>query len=148
MLGYPEGSLERLILEAEADALDEEERLWWLAQAWQCWVVESCAERGGHWWWLTIDPDDGLHLACLHCPAGVDNLLPGGDNDLLAGTFTVMDRYELTLDTGEVLVNMQHVDDLFTYGWQGLVKASIRVEKYGGYFEPAEYGVWIDLEPA
>jgi hypothetical protein len=136
--------------------LPEAERAELTAGAWNRWAVASCAERGGHWWHLDIDPDEGVFFGCQYCPADADTLVPDG-YDLLTGTFEVTPGYRLTLDMGDVIVGDRWKDrhratwenglDI-TYGWRGPVTASIRVEKYGGHFEPEEYDVWIDLAAA
>ena len=157
-LRYPYGSLERMVLEAEAEHERKAEAAWWTAQAWQAWAIASCTERGGHWWYLDINPDDGLAFGCQHCPASADDLVPDG-HELLTGTFEVTPGYRLTLDMGDVIVNDRFGDRdhrnpwlsdgyPIAWGWRGRVTASIRVEKHGGYFEPEEYDVWIDLAAA
>jgi hypothetical protein len=154
-LRHPYGSLERMILEDEAARERAAEAQWWLNRAWDRWAIASCEERGGHWWHLDIDPDEGVSFGCLYCPADAGTLVPDG-YELLTGTFEVTPGYRLTLDMGDVVVNDRWQDrhraswenglDI-TYGWKGPVTASVRVEKYGGHVEPAEYDVWIDLAP-
>lgn len=138
---------------ADEDAYRAREAVTW---AWHQWILASCEERGGHWWFLDINPWDGIWLSCTGCGADVNDLIPGG-SDLMTGTFKVMEDYELTLDMGDVIVNGRYQDRHsywgcdglnIIYGWKGPVTASIRTEKYGGYFEPVEYDVWIDLEAA
>jgi len=132
------------------------QRAWLTSEAWNRWAIASCAERGGHWWFLDIDPGEGVSFGCQHCPANADTLVPDG-HELLAGTFEVTPGYRLTLDMGDVIVGDRREDrhratwenglDI-TYGWKGPVTAAVRVEKYGGHFEPEEYDVWIDLAAA
>jgi hypothetical protein len=138
---------------ADEDAYRAAESLAW---AWHQWKLASCEERGGHWWFLDISPWDGIWLSCTYCGGDVNDLIPDGF-DLMTGTFKVTEGYSLTLDMGDVIVNDRYQDRdsywacgglLITYGWKGPVTASIRTEKHGGYFEPAEYDVWIDLEAA
>ena len=51
-LQYPVNSLERMVLEDEAAREARARDEWWISQAWDEWVIASCEERGGHWWWL------------------------------------------------------------------------------------------------
>jgi hypothetical protein len=154
-LRYPEGSLERMVAEDEAEREQTAEAEYQTDRAWDRWRIASCTERGGHWWYLDISPDEGLSFGCQHCPARADDLVPDG-HELLTGTFEVTTGYRLTLNMGDVIVNDRFGDRdhrnpwladgyPISYGWRGPVTASIRVEKYGGYFEPEEYDVWIDL---
>ncbi len=36
-----------------------------VTEAWHQWVLASCEERGGHWWYLDMQPV-GRHRAELH----------------------------------------------------------------------------------
>ncbi len=138
---------------ADEDAYRAREALAW---AWRRWELASCEERGGHWWFLDISPDDGIWLSCTGCGADVNDLIPDGF-DLMTGTFKVMEGYELTLDMGDVIVNERYQDRNgywtfgglnITYGWKGPVTASIRTEVYRNWEYPDEYDSWIDLEAA
>jgi hypothetical protein len=124
-----------------------------IADAWHRLEVQLCEdERRGHNWHLDLDPFEGCAtLRCLHCPADIDDLCPDG-HDLMVGEFEVYPArgadpgYVLSLNFGSVWVNGEDRQG-FTYGWRGPVTASVRVEKYGGYWEPAEYDVWVDVDP-
>jgi hypothetical protein len=155
-LRYPENSLEHMVLADEAERERKAEAEWQLHQAWDQWAIASCTERGGHWWHLDISPDEGMLFGCRHCPASAGDLVPDGF-ELLTGTFEVAPGYRLTLDMGDVIVNDRFGDRdhrnpwlgggyPIAYGCKGPVTASIRVERYGGYFEPEEHDVWIDLK--
>lgn len=127
----------------------EEERQWQarlLEGAWHFWQVQSCEERGGHWWWLELDPDDGIYLHCLHCPASVDDVYPDG-GDLMFGEFEVFTGYKLSLGFGSVLVNGRE-DTWYAHGWSGPVTVSLRIEEYRSYWEGSEWDISIDLDPA
>jgi hypothetical protein len=117
-----------------------------LEEAWQLWQVASCEERGGHWWWLELDPVDGIHLHCLHCPAGVDDVYPDG-YELMFGEFEVFTGYKLSLGFGSVLVNGRD-DAWYAHGWYGPVTIELRIEEYRSYWEGSEWEVSIDVEPA
>lgn len=134
---------------------------WWKEHAtylaWREWELFCCTERGGHWWQLTIDPDEGVSLECAGCRAGPDDLVPDG-LDLIGGVFRVSADYVLTLDSGCVIVNDRWQDKHtlwsyeglpIAYGWKGPVTAEVRVEKYpGGPWGGPEWDVFIDLEAA
>lgn len=137
----------RLLTGEEMAAEDEWRERFDLEYAWHLWKVASCEERGGHWWWLEIDPDDGVYLSCRYCPADVNDIYPDGI-DLLAGQFEVYPGYVLTLRCGGVEVNGEWRAGLFAYGWRGAVTARLHIEEYRNYFEPPEYDVYIDLEAA
>jgi hypothetical protein len=112
-------------------------------QVWRSLFVSRCPE---HDWYLTIDPDDGVYLKCLKCPAWLDDVYPDGI-DLLTGEFEVCPGYVLGLQTGGVQVNGQECYGLYTYGWRGPVTVELHVEKYTsmdwiGY----EYDAWIFVE--
>ena len=56
-------------------------------EAWRQWEIYSCVERnGGHDWILLLEePDDGhgnASLECEHCPVGVDDIFPDGQEFL------------------------------------------------------------------
>jgi len=144
----------RVLTPEEVREHDEYLRKAAIAHAWHLWELASCEERGGHWWFLDICPDDGTTLFCTGCNADVFDLCPDDPGLMLAGEFEVYPGYVLKLDEGRVIVNDRyppstwHEPEPFTYGWRGPVTVSFRVEKHGGYFEPAEYDAWIDLEPA
>lgn len=111
------------------------------------WAIAMCRAARGHDWQLEIDPDDGVSLWCLRCPAGVDDVCPDGI-DLLAGDFEVCPGYVLTLNCCGVHVNGKWHDGLHSYGWRGLVTVELHVETYVSMdWIGAEYDVWIEVRP-
>ena len=140
----------KIELRVLSDEEIEEEDQWTqqrlLEDAWHLWEVASCEERGGHWWWLELDPDDGIDLRCLHCPADVNDVYPDG-HELMFGEFEVFPGYKLSLGFGSVLVNGRE-DAWYAHGWRGPVTVELRIEEYRSYFEGSEWDICIDLEPA
>jgi hypothetical protein len=85
--------------------LEAEERHYWITWAWNAWQVYACAEHGGHWWYLTVSPDDGVQFGCEHCPATADELEPYGA-EMLSGRFEAAPGDVIELDgSGGVRVN-------------------------------------------
>ena len=109
------------------------QRAYETAWAWDQWAIASCAERnGGHWWWLDWDEEDGLDLHCQHCPAGVHELYPDGQ-DLIDGELPVLGSEKpLVISGGSVHLNAP------VQGWSGPVSAEVWEEKYYSW----EYGAW------
>jgi hypothetical protein len=100
-----------------------------IAGAWHQLEVQLCEdERKGHAWWLEIDPDDGLYLHCLYCPADMHDLYPDG-YDGMWGEFEVHPGYVLSVNSGEVLVNGKSSDGRYL-GWRGPVTAYVEVTRY------------------
>jgi hypothetical protein len=130
--------------------LEEEANRWpWVrdleGDAWRALFVSLCAQAGGHDWYLTIDPDDGVTLGCRKCPAYTDDVYPDGAG-LLAGEFEVCPGYVLGLRYGGVEVNGTDYGGCFTYGWRGPVTVELHTERY--YcpdFGACEYDVWIEV---
>jgi hypothetical protein len=112
-------------------------------EAWTRWIMASCAERnGGHAWWLEWDCDNGLHLHCRHCPAGVDELYPDGMDVLFA---------ELPLPGGGILVIESGSAALDTPAreWHGAVRVRVEQEYYrGGAWGGPEWVAWVVAEAA
>jgi hypothetical protein len=125
------------------DSLTPEQQDWETAEAWERWVITSCAERnGGHSWWLEWAEEDGLHLGCQHCPAGVDELYPDGQ-DVIFGELPAAHGLTLTIDSGSVPL------DTRVLSWSGPVLARVETEKhysweYGGW----ERNAWVVVEAA
>jgi hypothetical protein len=135
-----------ILTEEEMAAADAACRRHALDMAWRAWEVASCEERGGHWWWLELHPDEGIYLGCLHCPADVDDVYPDG-HELMYGEFEVFPGYTLSVSFASVLVNGRDLGG-FSYGWRGPVTVDLRIETYRSYVGPTEYDVWVDLEAA
>ena len=120
--------------------------------AWHQWELASCKERGGHWWYLDLSPDEGISLTCQGCPADMGDIFPDDPVLMLTGELEVYPGYVLKLDEGRVIVNDRfpasswHDAEPFTYGWRGPVTVTVRTEKYG--WEVVEYDFFIDLEAA
>lgn len=140
----------RILSEEEA----RQSERWWRwgrdfeGEAWRALFAHLCEQDGGHDWYLTIDPDDGVWVSCVKChAAGLDDVYPDSA-DLLTGDFTVYPGYVLTLHTGGVQVNGQETYGCFTYGWRGPVTVELHVEEYTSMdWIGSEYDVWIEVEP-
>lgn len=136
----------RILTEDEQAQQEAAWRQWSLEQAWRLWRLYSCTERGGHFWYLDITPEDGAYLACTGCGADEDDLISPDGADLLTGEFEVYPGYTLSLDGRDVLVNGRRTGDgLLAYGWRGPVTATVRVETYRCEYG-TEYDIFIDLE--
>lgn len=120
-----------------------EQRAYETGLAWDRWIMSSCVEsNGGHAWWLDIDPEDGLDLHCRHCPAGMDEIYPDG-NDLVYAELPLPDGTKLVLDCGMLPLEGPQAEA----EWHGPVKAWVESEKhysweYGAY----EYDAWVIVE--
>jgi hypothetical protein len=120
-----------------------------MAEAWTAWVIASCAERtGGHRWWLDWDTEDGLDLCCLHCPAGVDELYPDG-NDLIFAELPVVGYRgqcgAVKIDYGSVSLS----EDPLVSEWHGPVRAWVHEESYYSWeYGAREYDAWVIIEAA
>jgi hypothetical protein len=125
------------------DSLTTEQQGWETAEAWERWVIASCAERNsGHWWWLDWDEADGLHLSCQHCPAGVDELYPDGQ-DVLFGELPAAHGLVLRIDSGSVPL------DTRVLSWSGPVLARVETEYHrGGPWGGPEQSAWVVVEAA
>jgi hypothetical protein len=126
--------------------------------AWDRWAIASCVERnGGHAWWLNWDEFDGLWLHCRHCPAGVDELYPDG-NDSMYGELPVPGYAPLRIDAGEVTPDPALLGEAFDegtetdmcmVGWGGPVRAWVETESHYSYeYGGTEYDVWLFVEAA
>ncbi len=111
------------------------------AEAWDQWIMASCVERlGGHRWWLDWDEVDGLWLHCQHCPAGVDELYPDGQ-DLIYGELSLDSGWVFSIDSGMVELTAPFQE------WHGPVRAWVESEVHpGGPWGPAEYDAWVQVE--
>jgi hypothetical protein len=144
----------RVLTPAEVAEHDEYLRKAVIEWAWPQWELESCTERGGHWWYLTLDPDEGIDLRCLGCSADMGDLYPDDPVLMLTGEFEAMPGYVLTLDEGRVIVNDRYPasrwDEAgpFTYGWRGPVTVNVRTEVYRNWEYGDEYDIFIDLAVA
>jgi hypothetical protein len=111
--------------------------------AWDQWVIASCVERnGGHSWWLDWDEEEGLWLHCVHCPAGVDELYPDGQ-DLIFGELPGPHGKTVKIDGGSV--------DLAApvQKWHGPVRAWVHEEYHrGGPWGGPEWDAWVCVEAA
>lgn len=113
------------------DEKSADERAYETAVAWDQWIIASCVERnGGHQWWLDWDEDDGLWLHCQHCPAGVHELYPDGQ-DLIDGELPLLSGEKLVIAGGTVQGHP-------CKSYSGPVKAEVWEEKSYSW----EYGAW------
>ena len=125
------------------DQFSPEHKAYATGWAWDRWVIASCVEStGGHQWYLDLDPEDGLDLHCQHCPAGIDELYPDG-NDLIFAELPLADGQTVKIDYGGVALDAEAQE------WHGPVKAWVHSEQhysweYGGY----EYDAWVIVEAA
>lgn len=110
------------------------------AEAWDRWAIESCVERGGHWWWLdvvrAIEAPPELSLHCQVCPATHEELYPDG-MDLLGGTI------DLPFG-GQMVINCGEVSGTWIAEWHGPVRARVdswRLWTDYGYEYDAEFTV-------
>jgi len=123
------------------DSFSEEHKAQATIWAWDQWIIASCAERNrGHAWWLDWDQEDGLWLHCRHCPAGVDELYPDGQ-DLIFGELPLLSGQTLNISGGGVDLNAP------VQSYSGPVRARVQEEnhyswEYGAY----EYDAWVLVE--
>lgn len=125
-------------------AFSDEHRAMATSWAWDRWVIASCVERNsGHAWWLDWDEEEGLWLHCEHCPAGVDELYPDGQ-DLICGELPIPGMPKpLVIDCG-----MPRLDSLATR-WSGPVRARVEeVFHRGGPWGGPEWDAWVAVEAA
>lgn len=134
---------------SEEEAAQPEWQFWTDLEgdAYRALFVHRCEQAGGHDWYLTIDPVDGVTICCRKCPALTDDVYPDGA-DLLTGEFEVYPGYVLGLRYADVEVNGKPSYGSFTYGWRGPVTVELHVEEYTSMdWIGSEYAVWIEVEP-
>ena len=123
------------------DAKSAEQKAGETGWAWDQWVIASCVEwNRGHQWWLEWDEEDGLWLHCRHCPAGVDELYPDGQ-DLIFAELPLLSGKTLKIDSGSVAL------DAPCQSYSGPVRAWVQEEKYYSWEHWGwEYDAWVLVE--
>lgn len=110
------------------------------AYAWDQWIIACCVETTGeHAWWLDWDEEDGLELHCQHCPAGVNELYPDGQ-DLIDGEIPLPDGSKLVIGSGGVFGDPPVTE------WHGPVRATTWTRVYRSWEYPDEYDCGIIVE--
>jgi hypothetical protein len=113
-------------------------------EAWDRWVIASCEERGGHWWQLDWDADDGLDLQCRYCPAGINDLYPDG-GDLISAELPLPAGKVLKIEYGGIPLGAEPP----CQSWSGPVRAWVETKyRPGGPWGGPEWDAWVIVEAA